>query len=335
MERRVSQYSRTNRSCTSVGQQAAYRETAHCSTARFSTGHCCAGSRSVNGRVSIYAAMLIGLICLTPLLAACRLPKRDKWQLPDAAEAGLSSQAASPNSMSDSGAAEYGANDHQETNVELKFGASLASGQDETADPTQPSKSSAPEFGVPPINTTEMNKKSAKEFPQSLDSRPPEEPKLPEFPSFSGSNSLIPETMQLPESPSLTSAPSEAPSSPLRLRIAGVDPDQGPVRVAVFTAAEAFPNYQQASNKAVLPSASTTLHGEIDGVKAEAVAIAVYQDLNNDGQLNRSSYGIPTEPYGFSNNARGKMGPPSFDAAQVQIGSNSTVIPISLTKLKF
>ena len=86
---------------------------------------------------------------------------------------------------------------------------------------------------------------------------------------------------------------------------------------------------------ALLPSSAATIQGEIDGISAGPVALAVYQDLNNDGELNRSSFGIPVEPYGFSNDARGQMGPPSFTDAQVQAGPNSPVIPISLTKLKF
>ncbi len=40
--------------------------------------------------------------------------------------------------------------------------------------------------------------------------------------------------------------------------------------------------------------------------------IAVFQDLNGDGKLTKNSFGLPIEPYGFSNNARSTFGPPSF-----------------------
>ena len=42
------------------------------------------------------------------------------------------------------------------------------------------------------------------------------------------------------------------------------------------------------------------------------IAVAAYHDENNDGQLNRNRLGIPSERYGFSRNARGMTGPPSF-----------------------
>ncbi|GHT12372.1 hypothetical protein FACS189426_15660 [Bacteroidia bacterium] len=41
-------------------------------------------------------------------------------------------------------------------------------------------------------------------------------------------------------------------------------------------------------------------------------AVTTYQDENDNGKLDTGLYGIPTEKYGFSNNVRGKMGPPAF-----------------------
>lgn len=40
--------------------------------------------------------------------------------------------------------------------------------------------------------------------------------------------------------------------------------------------------------------------------------MAVFHDINKDEKLNTNLVGIPTEPYGFSNNARGTFGPPSL-----------------------
>jgi uncharacterized protein (DUF2141 family) len=42
-------------------------------------------------------------------------------------------------------------------------------------------------------------------------------------------------------------------------------------------------------------------------------AAAAYQDLNDDKEMNANMFGMPVEPYGFSNDARGQFGPPSFD----------------------
>ncbi|MCH9852515.1 MAG: DUF2141 domain-containing protein [Alphaproteobacteria bacterium] len=48
-------------------------------------------------------------------------------------------------------------------------------------------------------------------------------------------------------------------------------------------------------------------------------AISAFHDLNDDGELNRNLVGLPTEPYGFSNDARGTFGPAKFADAQFTI----------------
>ena len=49
-------------------------------------------------------------------------------------------------------------------------------------------------------------------------------------------------------------------------------------------------------------------------------AVAAFHDATDDGELNTNFAGMPLEGYGFSNDARGFMGPPSFAAAAVTIG---------------
>jgi uncharacterized protein (DUF2141 family) len=47
-------------------------------------------------------------------------------------------------------------------------------------------------------------------------------------------------------------------------------------------------------------------------VKPGNYTLAAFHDENEDEKLNTSLVGIPTEAYGFSNNARGTFGPPSL-----------------------
>ncbi|WP_369062506.1 DUF2141 domain-containing protein [Caulobacter sp. 73W] len=44
--------------------------------------------------------------------------------------------------------------------------------------------------------------------------------------------------------------------------------------------------------------------------------VMAYHDRNSDLKLNTLPIGLPTEPYGFSNNSRGRFGPPSWEAAR-------------------
>lgn len=54
-------------------------------------------------------------------------------------------------------------------------------------------------------------------------------------------------------------------------------------------------------------------------------AVAVYQDTDGDHQLKTNLVGYPTEPMGFSRDARIKLGPPSFADAALTISADQTV----------
>ena len=58
-------------------------------------------------------------------------------------------------------------------------------------------------------------------------------------------------------------------------------------------------------------------------------ALAVYVDRNGNGKLDRGMFGIPSEPYGFSNGG-GAFGPPEFGEAQVELGEADMTIRIDL-----
>ena len=55
----------------------------------------------------------------------------------------------------------------------------------------------------------------------------------------------------------------------------------------------------------------------------------VYQDLNGDDKLDRGAMGIPSEPWGFSNNPR-LMGPPQFEMLAVNVAKDGQQIDIKL-----
>ena len=46
-------------------------------------------------------------------------------------------------------------------------------------------------------------------------------------------------------------------------------------------------------------------------------AVAAYHDENSDQELTLNRFGIPTERYGFSREARGLTGPPRFEDAVI------------------
>jgi uncharacterized protein (DUF2141 family) len=52
---------------------------------------------------------------------------------------------------------------------------------------------------------------------------------------------------------------------------------------------------------------------QINGLKPAKYAFKYFHDENDNDHLETNSLGIPLEGFGFSNNAKGFLGPPSFE----------------------
>jgi uncharacterized protein (DUF2141 family) len=61
------------------------------------------------------------------------------------------------------------------------------------------------------------------------------------------------------------------------------------------------------------------------GLPAGRYVLKSFADENGNGKLDTNLVGLPIERYGFSNDARGRMGPPTFDAAAVPVEADSSI----------
>jgi uncharacterized protein (DUF2141 family) len=59
-------------------------------------------------------------------------------------------------------------------------------------------------------------------------------------------------------------------------------------------------------------------------------ALAVFHDVNDNGKLDTNLLSMPTEPWGFSRDAVGNFGPPSFDQAAVELAGQGASITIKV-----
>ncbi|MES2534035.1 MAG: DUF2141 domain-containing protein [Pseudomonadota bacterium] len=61
------------------------------------------------------------------------------------------------------------------------------------------------------------------------------------------------------------------------------------------------------------------------GLPAGRYVLKSFADENGNGKLDTNLVGLPTERYGFSNDAKGRMGPPGFDAAAVPLDADASI----------
>jgi uncharacterized protein (DUF2141 family) len=106
----------------------------------------------------------------------------------------------------------------------------------------------------------------------------------------------------------------------LTVEVAGLKSARGKVLVAVFDSTENFlkqPMRTAAIDAAVAQAGKVQL--VITGLPAGDYAFSVFQDENGNGELDMNPMGMPVEPYGFSNDAAGSFGPPSFAQSAVHL----------------
>ncbi len=88
----------------------------------------------------------------------------------------------------------------------------------------------------------------------------------------------------------------------------------GQIMVALFDSEAAF-NADQAMHHAVVDVSRGQTSVTFDHLPAGRYGMKAFHDVNANGQLDRNPFGIPAEPFAFSNNARGNMGPARWDRA--------------------
>ena len=101
----------------------------------------------------------------------------------------------------------------------------------------------------------------------------------------------------------------------------------GAVMIALY-ASEAGYEGGPAVARAAIP-ASGPVVARFGNLPAGDYAVKAFHDLDGDGAMDTNPFGLPTEPYAFSNNAVGNMGPARWDRAHFAV-SGETAQTISL-----
>lgn len=115
-----------------------------------------------------------------------------------------------------------------------------------------------------------------------------------------------------------------AHAADLTLTVEGVASADGRVAAAVYDSAGTWlkgERVAQAQADAVSPRTVLVLRDLPPG----RYGVSVMHDRNANGRLDTNVVGIPTEPFGASRDARGRMGPPAFDDAAVQVDGDTAL----------
>ena len=129
---------------------------------------------------------------------------------------------------------------------------------------------------------------------------------------------------------SLLAAQNSPHAGDLALSVNGVRSASGTIMIAVYDAEAGFRDPTNAMARISLRARKGSVKVTLPDLPPVTYAVSVFHDENGDKKLDSNLLGIPTEGYGFSNDARGSMGPTTFQASAVEIGTGNMPIPIML-----
>jgi uncharacterized protein (DUF2141 family) len=133
---------------------------------------------------------------------------------------------------------------------------------------------------------------------------------------------------------SFSLAPSVRASSDsgIRVVVKGLRDNRGRVGCSLFNGPDGFPRDKTKQFRGMW----TQKHNQVavcdfTGVPAGTYAVTVLDDTNMNGKMDFNFIGFPTKGYGFSNDAKATLSPPSFSAASVSYsGQGSLPVPINI-----
>ena len=117
----------------------------------------------------------------------------------------------------------------------------------------------------------------------------------------------------------------------LTVTVQHISPKGGDLRLALYDQKSfADDNAEEITSK-VVPAKPWSEVVTLDPVPPGTYAVKMFQDANRNGKFDFNWLGIPSERYGFSNNAAPDwmhLAPPGFDAAKIDLkpGANSISI---------
>ncbi len=119
----------------------------------------------------------------------------------------------------------------------------------------------------------------------------------------------------------------------MRLQFSNIDAAQGSIYLAVFDQKDKFLDQAAVRFQKIIPvTEQGNLEIALPELPAGTYAISCFHDVNGNGKLDTNFLGIPTEPYGFSNNARPKFRAPNWEEAKFDWQPGAEMLRIRLEK---
>lgn len=114
----------------------------------------------------------------------------------------------------------------------------------------------------------------------------------------------------------------------LIIKIKNVKHDASTIYIAIFANEENWPDGEP------FRALSTPAETDVTTVSVEipegTYAVSVYQDINGNGQMDYNALRMPKEPWGVSNDAPARFGPPKWNRMTFEVGAEPFTAELTL-----
>ena len=118
----------------------------------------------------------------------------------------------------------------------------------------------------------------------------------------------------------------------LHLQVSNIQKPEGIIWIGVYDSKENFLIKEKAIVKGVEIGETGTIEMTVENVKFGDCAVAIFHDINGNGEMDRSWLGVPIEPYAFSRKPRSKWRLPRFNEVVIDFAPRSTKLSVELKR---
>lgn len=124
----------------------------------------------------------------------------------------------------------------------------------------------------------------------------------------------------------------QSPCPGIHVKVLNIRNSTGAVACALFESPGGFPTafLHSATNIMMIKIKDSQARCDFEDIPPGKYALAVIHDENMNGKLDTNRLGIPTEGYGFSNDAKALLSAPTFGAASFPYDGRNLALTISL-----
>ena len=121
------------------------------------------------------------------------------------------------------------------------------------------------------------------------------------------------------------------PGNTISVLVSGLHNNNGNVRCGLYNSPATFPKDGQQFQGVAAPIANQQATCVFNNVPPGTYAVAVFHAEQGEEKMRTGLFGQPQEGYGFSRDAKGSFGPPSFGAAAYTYAGGPANFPVTLS----